>query len=361
MRFYRKRSFQLLGLAAYSVVILLAVAGWNRFWCHKVEAGWSKNFGLVSTLLSLAGLLALSLQEVPLKGVLLPAGGAVGYLLAAYLSYALGEAGAFILLVTTLFAAIMVATRWSLSQGVKRVSAWQRAKAADLITAFAHFRESRRKEKLRNRVVKKHARRALDAAKNKAKPKDDPVARVEQTKAKPNKQEMLPFTPKKGRWSMPPYTILESRPEETKLDDKELMERAKVLQARCREFAVDGQVLQIHPGPVVTTVRVQTGRRYQVQQDHRPSPRTSASLYKASRFASIASLENRRSESRSQTPIERSSVCESFWSRKSFSRAPHASRLRWAKESMAPPTSAILHACRIFSSPGPPAVVSRSC
>ena len=81
----------------------------------------------------------------------------------------------------------MVATRWSLSQGVKRASVWQRAKAADLITAFAHYRESRRKEKLRNRVVKKHARRTLDAAKNKA--KDDPVARVEQAKAKPNKQE----------------------------------------------------------------------------------------------------------------------------------------------------------------------------
>ncbi|MEE9180075.1 MAG: DNA translocase FtsK 4TM domain-containing protein, partial [Vicinamibacteria bacterium] len=182
--FLSEALFQLLGLAAYSVVILLAVAGWNRFWCHKVEAGWSENFGLVSTLLSLAGLLALSLQEVPLKGVLLPAGGAVGHLLAAYLSYALGEAGAFILLVTTLFAAIMVATRWSLSQGVKRVSVWQRAKAADLITAFAHFRESRRKEKLRNRVVKKHARRTLDAAKNKARPEDDPVARVEQARAK---------------------------------------------------------------------------------------------------------------------------------------------------------------------------------
>ncbi len=251
--FLSEALFQLLGLAAYSVVVLLAVTGWNRFWCHKTDAGWSKNVGLVSTVLSLAGLLALSLQEVPLKGVLMPAGGAIGHLLAAYLSYGLGEAGAFILLVTTLFAAIMVATRWSLSQGVKRLSTWQHAKAADLITAFAHFRERRRKEKLRDRVVKKHARRVVDTAKSKAKLKDDAVARVEQTKAKPNKQEMLPFTPKKGRWSMPPFTILEARPEEEKLDDKELMERAKLLQERCREFSVDGQVLQIHPGPVVTT------------------------------------------------------------------------------------------------------------
>jgi S-DNA-T family DNA segregation ATPase FtsK/SpoIIIE len=67
------------------------------------------------------------------------------------------------------------------------------------------------------------------------------------------KQEMLPFTPKKGRWNMPPFGILEVRREEIKPDDKDLMDQAKTLQARSREFAVEGQVLQIHPGPVVTT------------------------------------------------------------------------------------------------------------
>ncbi len=247
--FFSEALLQLLGLGAYSVAIFLGVAGWSRFWCHKHEASWSKNFGLVSMVLSLAGLLALSLQEVPFKGAILPAGGAVGHLLAVYLSSAIGEAGAFILLVTTLFAAIMVATRWSLSSAVKVVTTWQHAKSAELITAFSHFRESRRKVNLRKRVVKKHAKQALEISKDKTSRQDDPVARAEQAKSKPSRQEMLPFTPKKGRWTMPPFTILESRPEEVKLDDKELMERAKLLQQRCHEFAVEGQVIQIHPGP----------------------------------------------------------------------------------------------------------------
>ena len=251
--FFSEALLQLLGLGAYSVAIFLGVAGWRRFWCHKHEASWSKNLGLVSMVLSLAGLLALSLQEVPFKGTILPAGGAVGHLLAVYLSSAIGEAGAFILLVTTLFAAIMVATRWSLSSAVKVVTSWQHAKSAELITAFSHFRESRRKVNLRKRVVKKHAKQALEISKDKTSRQDDPVAKAEQAKSKPSRQEMLPFTHKKGRWTMPPFTILESRPEEVKLDDKELMERAKLLQQRCHEFAVEGQVLQIHPGPVVTT------------------------------------------------------------------------------------------------------------
>ena len=69
----------------------------------------------------------------------------------------------------------------------------------------------------------------------------------------PQKQEILPFTPKKGRWNLPPFGILEARAEEIKADEKVLMERAKLLQQRCREFSVQGAVQQIHPGPVVTT------------------------------------------------------------------------------------------------------------
>ncbi|MCH8882460.1 MAG: DNA translocase FtsK, partial [SAR324 cluster bacterium] len=61
------------------------------------------------------------------------------------------------------------------------------------------------------------------------------------------------FTPKKGRWNTPPFGILEARRDEVKADEKQLMERAKLLQQRCREFAVQGAVQEIHPGPVVTT------------------------------------------------------------------------------------------------------------
>src|SRR5262249_55554516 len=40
---------------------------------------------------------------------------------------------------------------------------------------------------------------------------------------------------------------------ERKIDERELMEAARQLEEKCREFAVEGQVSQIHPGPVVTT------------------------------------------------------------------------------------------------------------
>ncbi len=211
--------------------------------------------------MSLAGLLSLSLGEVPLNGELFPAGGVVGHLFAAYLASALNRAGAFILLVTMLFASLVVATSWSISRGIKRIGLLAESQDRRARDRFHHLRESRRKEKLRRRVVKKHANRVLEEKKKKEESQDNANApkrtvakvKVDNIKAKEDKQESLPFTPKKGRWTMPPFTILESRKEDIKVNEKELMERAKLLQQRCREFAVEGQVLQIHPGPVVTT------------------------------------------------------------------------------------------------------------
>src|SRR5204862_5385335 len=40
---------------------------------------------------------------------------------------------------------------------------------------------------------------------------------------------------------------------EQKIDERELMEGARLLEEKCREFSVEGSVVQIHPGPVVTT------------------------------------------------------------------------------------------------------------
>jgi S-DNA-T family DNA segregation ATPase FtsK/SpoIIIE len=58
---------------------------------------------------------------------------------------------------------------------------------------------------------------------------------------------------KQGAFTLPPVTLLDSPKVERKIDERELMESARLLEDKCREFAVEGQVAQIHPGPVVTT------------------------------------------------------------------------------------------------------------
>jgi S-DNA-T family DNA segregation ATPase FtsK/SpoIIIE len=56
-----------------------------------------------------------------------------------------------------------------------------------------------------------------------------------------------------GGFTPPPLSLLDAPKAERKLDERELMEGARLLEEKCREFAVEGSVVQIHPGPVVTT------------------------------------------------------------------------------------------------------------
>src|SRR5262249_50403889 len=62
-----------------------------------------------------------------------------------------------------------------------------------------------------------------------------------------------PAERRKGDYALPPLALLDAAKTERKIDERELMEAARLLEEKCREFAVEGSVVQIHPGPVVTT------------------------------------------------------------------------------------------------------------
>ena len=58
---------------------------------------------------------------------------------------------------------------------------------------------------------------------------------------------------RKGAYALPPLTLLDPPKDQRKIDERQLMDAAKLLEEKCREFNVEGSVVQIHPGPVVTT------------------------------------------------------------------------------------------------------------
>jgi S-DNA-T family DNA segregation ATPase FtsK/SpoIIIE len=62
-----------------------------------------------------------------------------------------------------------------------------------------------------------------------------------------------PAPRKQGAFTLPPITLLDAPKAEQAVDERQLRERGLQLEEKCREFAVEGQVVQIHPGPVVTT------------------------------------------------------------------------------------------------------------
>ncbi len=62
--------------------------------------------------------------------------------------------------------------------------------------------------------------------------------------------------PRPGNDLLPPVSLLIAGPKQDSIDDevhKKFLEIGRLIEARCREFAVEGEVTAYHPGPVVTT------------------------------------------------------------------------------------------------------------
>ena len=76
-----------------------------------------------------------------------------------------------------------------------------------------------------------------------------------------SRSSKAPAERRKGEYTLPPVALLDAAKTERKIDERELMDAARLLEEKCREFSVEGSVVQIHPGPGRHDLRVQAGRR----------------------------------------------------------------------------------------------------
>src|SRR5262249_10848817 len=99
---------------------------------------------------------------------------------------------------------------------------------------------------------------AWGSAKSFAPPKPPKVAMPDKGPAPlplpdPEPVSKAPAERRKGDYTLPPLALLDAAKAERKIDERELMDGARLLEEKCREFSVEGSVVQIHPGRGGTT------------------------------------------------------------------------------------------------------------
>jgi S-DNA-T family DNA segregation ATPase FtsK/SpoIIIE len=310
--FIAELSYQLLGYASYLVPMVLVVTGWHYFWCRVPDAAYTKLFGTGLLFACVSSFLALAFGTLRIGGREVLAGGYAGKWLSEVLAEYLNKTGSIILILTLLFLAIILSTQFSFGRlfGALAQMAYDQWRAT--LGAIRARREERRREQERQEVLKKHLQRtgkdapvvraptaAAEApvsrrgATDESRPtSDEPRTSVREEAPKPSRTaamvgaaaaalraassrptppsikrppppveptlplpepEKLPAERKRGAYVPPPLALLDAAKGERKVDERELMEGARLLEEKCREFAVEGAVVQIHPGPVVTT------------------------------------------------------------------------------------------------------------
>ena len=263
---------QLFGAAAFCLPLWLLLAGGSRLLPPREGARSWRTGGLVLSGLALCALLDLLYRPIVWRGDVFDAGGYVGWRVASLLRAPLAQVGA------VLFCAALLL---SLTVLITRVSLVQAATALGLLLARAgsalgvYWREWRdegqallpRPEAPTARpeppAPPSEARRpsialAPGAAETAAAKPDEPalLARAPERPRpaeRPVRQAPLPMEPGRRGFALPPIELLTPPEPQSRESEKELLERAQQITQKFREFAIEGTVVAIHPGPVVTT------------------------------------------------------------------------------------------------------------
>ncbi|MBY0494146.1 MAG: DNA translocase FtsK [Cyanobacteria bacterium] len=290
--FLSELSYQVLGYASYLIPATIAVAGWHYFWCRKIDAVYTKFVGAAMLFACGSAFLGLTLGRVDFGPRAFRAGGYLGEWLGGFMSEYLSRTGSVIVILALMVAAVILATQFSFGRLFSAIFAGLGGVWSQGIAAFKQWREERRKAQQRREVMVKYGKKDTPAVIAKPEKKtakiekperiEVPVAAREKTASR--REDPMPApaaaappvvqkkavarTPvsaplplpeperverRLGSYSLPPTSLLDPSKPESKIDERELMDAARLLEEKCREFSVDGSVVQIHPGPVVTT------------------------------------------------------------------------------------------------------------
>jgi len=281
--FLSELSFQLFGYAAYLVPGVIAVAGWHYFWCQRPYAAYTKLTGVTLLFACSSAFLSLVFGSTEVAGKTFYAGGSIGRGFGALMSEYLNRTGSLIVLLTLMMLAIILSTQFSFGRMFATATVGSQDISARSIGWLRAWIERRRKDQARRDVIAKHAKPGIAPKAARAATDEDvpdrparvikPAERDEPTvpgsrqapvvaRKRPDSAPPLPLSDpelkapaerKRGSFTLPPASLLDAPKPERKIDERELMDSARLLEQKCREFAVEGQVAQIHPGPVVTT------------------------------------------------------------------------------------------------------------
>ncbi len=294
-------ALQVFGVAVFLVPAFLAMYALSWFRSRPIGSPYAKSLGAGALIAFLAGFIGLLPRTMYWKGVI-PSEGLLGRIVADALIHYFNVIGAYVICVAAIAVGLYLSTAFSF--GAMQV--WSKTRFGFVYAAmdrFADWRIERARKKAARELEKKRAAAAsakpVVTAQLVPKPVTAKEAAPAQTTAPPvplpntapaktgiermfEGEEKAAAPPSsqgvaadeeiavnsradathQGRTTMPrlvgnyklPSTTLLHRPDEpSAINEFELKNLAQVLAEKCGEFDVRGQVVQINPGPVVTT------------------------------------------------------------------------------------------------------------
>ncbi len=277
--------FQGFGYAAFLLPVGLLMFGKRWFRSQAVNSPVAKLVGYGLLLLSLPSLLVL--WHFPDVRDSIPPGGLLGGLCSSGLTAGFNAVGANLVTFALFLTAVFLTTQFSFSGAhawlrspggpagtLDKLGLWQKAQAK-----WNAYREERLQQRMRKRVeatkIVGRPSAPLQTVGLKEQPRKIHIEEAEEGREEGEEEPpaailvMHPEAPavvttsKSGRepkiakfatnYRLPPSNLLRAPERGEKIHEDDLKECARAIEAKTKEFGVEGQITQINPGPVVTT------------------------------------------------------------------------------------------------------------
>jgi DNA segregation ATPase FtsK/SpoIIIE, S-DNA-T family len=306
-------SFLLVGLSALLVPLFLFVAARRKLSSADSATPFGRGLGMGLLLVALPPLLQLTLGQVPWRGGVLEAGGALGLALSGVLSDKLHLTGALLVLLAVVVTGASLVVQATLGEMLAAAHSRGRGWIENLSLARARRAERKEKSKAKERVVARQLARSgaapetVDEAEAPRPPlkvterrgegsfsvrrvsaAELPEAQAEALSGgamggtetasaaeptadrKPARKKTPPaqmsFDQRASAGPLPPINLLQLDNTEEQVDEAELVRLGETIQTRCAEFGVEGTIVGINPGPVITVYEFQPAPGVKVSQ-----------------------------------------------------------------------------------------------
>ena len=266
---------QMLGFASFLLPVFLGIYAFHWLASRKVEAFGSRAAGMLLMTLTLATALSAAPWLLMFRRHI-PGGGLVGRLLADKLDEMVNPAGTAVILLTSFFISLFLATTFSFTWAIEKLRP-RFAFIGRMADRYRTWQEQRMLEEAQRRTEERKApkKQVIVTPQEKPAPAKATVAIAPAPPIKPIPRpepevpitefdEDGPIAPKRSRAkasapapsgpaNFPSTTLLHPAIARGEVNEEELRARARLLEQKAAEFEVVGAIQQIHPGPVVTT------------------------------------------------------------------------------------------------------------
>ncbi len=238
----------LFGLGAFWFPILLLFLSIHFFCDHAAVAFARTITGGILLVLTTGSLMAIHKPDYIFFGTTFSAGGFIGKPIKSILVQYTNVMGASIILILLWIVGFILVTGFSLLNFFRRSWNALRYLGDHIVTVILKWNERRRKAKKRTQTRKERGQRKKRKIEIKA-PITKPIK-----EAPVPKQDVFEFMRTEEDLQIPSINLLDN-PEKksTSADEENLRMQSKLLEKKLVDFGVNGEVVAVTPGPVVTT------------------------------------------------------------------------------------------------------------